>query len=177
MDKKTFHKCVIDECCEGKKLGLYRRFVRTHFVPQYRAVYLIRKMQLAKSRRMKRHYSNLLVKEFGIFCGYDTQIDIGLKLPHPNGIIIGNGVKLGKNVTIYQQVTLGSSNIGGWKTGSQPTVGDGSVIFSGAKVLGMIELGKNTTVGANAVLNKSTEDGSVWAGIPARELHKSYALN
>lgn len=169
MDKKLENYLSV-ECFEGKKLQWFQLIKRIRSVPQYRAIYLIRKMQFSNSVRKKRYYSNLLIKEFGIFCGFETKIGIGLKLPHPNGIVLGNGVKIGEYVTIYQQVTIGSAHIGDWKDAKQPIIGSDSVIFSGAKVIGNIVLAEKTIVGANAVLNKSTSKESVWGGIPAMRL-------
>lgn len=140
------------------------------------AVYLIRKGQYYhKNKKLLgklvcRSLKNKLIDRYGIFLHWDTKIDIGLHLPHPEGIIIGKACEIGKNCRILQQVTIGEARIDEYLLGKQPHIGDNCIIFSGAKIIGRIKLGNGTTVGANAVLNKDTEPDSVWAGIPAKRL-------
>lgn len=142
------------------------------------AVLWIRKMQYYSQVKglefLSGKYGKKLIRNYGIFVHPSTSIGMGLKLPHPNGIIIGKNVVIGENVTIYQQVTFGSAHVGDWKSEQnlQPRVGAGSTLFAGAKIIGNIDLGPNTTVGANSVLTKSTEKDSVWAGVPARPIEK-----
>lgn len=67
-----------------------------------------------------------------------------LFMPHPYGIIVGRGVRLGEVCTIMHQVTLGGKNpllenIN--FDGQYPIVGDNVYIGAGAKVLGGITLG------------------------------------
>ena len=72
---------------------------------------------------------------------------------------------------IYQQVTLGGVSL---TTGVKrhPTICSGVTIGAGAKVLGNIEIGKNSKVGANSVVVKSVPEESTAVGIPARVIQK-----
>ena len=116
-------------------------------------------------------FINRLIIQYGIYVHPDTEIGVGLKLPHPNGIVIGSAVVIGEHATIYQQVTIGSSRIGDWKKAKQPHIGNGVIIFSGAKIIGDIKICNNVTIGANAVITKPINDpGSTWVGIPAHML-------
>lgn len=48
----------------------------------------------------------------------------------------------------------------------------GCIIWTGAKVLckdGILTVGKNTVIAANAVLTQSTGDNEIWAGIPDKK--------
>ena len=58
------------------------------------------------------YFRKKLVYRYGIWIGRDCKIGEGLILPHPQGIVIGNGVHIGKNVTLFQQVTLGKNRGG-----------------------------------------------------------------
>lgn len=156
--------------CYGKQKLDFLRKIKIRRVPQNEAVYLLRKMQFAKSTKQKRKYQTRLIKKYGIFCGLNSRIGLGIRFPHPNGIIIGEAVEIGENTTIYQQVTIGSARLGEWKEGKQPVIGNNAMLFAGAKILGTITLGNNTTVGANAVLTKSTEADSTYAGVPAKRI-------
>lgn len=77
------------------------------------------------------------------------------------------GVRIGSSVRIYQHVTLGSARRG---AASYPVVEDHAVLFSGAVIVGNIEIGKGAVVGANAVVLQSVPEGRSAAGNPARVL-------
>lgn len=117
------------------------------------------------------HAQNKLIKNYGIYIHQNTKIDIGLRLGHPNGIIFGEGTQIGKNTTIYHQVTFG---IGSMKSmgdiNAYPKVGDNCVIYPGSKIIGDINLGSHTVIGANSVINFSTEENSTYAGYPAKRI-------
>ena len=160
----------------NKEIGSGIRFVyRSIFNPPYSAVYLIRKSQyynnsvLLLKRIIARRCCRILVKKYGIFVSPMVKIGIGLRLPHPNGIIIGtNGI--GKNCTIFQQVTIGSARYGDAKKHLQPEIGDNVTLFAGCKVLGDIKIADGTTIGANAVVTKDTEANNTYVGVPARKI-------
>ncbi|NCC04816.1 MAG: serine acetyltransferase [Proteobacteria bacterium] len=76
----------------------------------------------------------------------------GLFLPHPNGIIINYSAKIGENVAIFQQVTIGE-----WKNGT-PKIGDSTSIYAGAKIFGEINIGANCKIGPNCVIKKDIPD-------------------
>jgi serine O-acetyltransferase len=100
-----------------------------------------------------------------------ADIGKGVSFPHPTGIVIGAGVVIEDDVTIYQHVTLGSHGKPG-KDKDYPTIGCGTVIFAGAVIIGGISIGKNCIIGANAVVNRDIPDGSTAAGIPAKVIYK-----
>lgn len=82
---------------------------------------------------------------------YNAEIGPGLLIPHPAGIVIGRGTKLGDNVTVYQGVTLGTHN---WKKIEYPTIENNVVLFAGAKILGNVTVKSDSIIGANAVITK-----------------------
>ncbi len=100
-----------------------------------------------------------------------ARIGGGLRLTHTSGIVIGMGAVVGSNVTILHGVTLGGS-ARGWFDGvfedGYPTIGDGTEIMAGAKVLGPIVVGRGCFIGANAVLSRDLPDGEAYT--PGREL-------
>lgn len=88
---------------------------------------------------------------------YKTNIDGGLRLPHPYGIIIHRNTTIGKNCTIFHQVTIGAME----KEEIihlAPFIGDNVYIGAGAKILGNIRIGNNVKIGANAVITKDVPD-------------------
>ena len=103
---------------------------------------------------------------FGCHLYAEARIGGGLHLPHPTGIVIGSAV-IGSNVTIYQNVTIGLSGADSVK---YPELSDGSVIFSGAVVVGDVRVGIDSIVGANSVVLIDIPDGQTAVGVPARVL-------
>ncbi len=84
-------------------------------------------------------------------------------------VVIGETAEIGDNVTIYQGATLGGTNPTGGVAGKRhPTIGDGVIISLGAAILGPILVGKNSRIGANAVVTKEVPEGATMVGIPAR---------
>lgn len=90
-------------------------------------------------------------------------------IDHGTGIVIGETTRIGKNVKIYQGVTLGALSVSKEAATAQrhPTIEDNVTIYANATILG----GK-TTIGANSVIG-----GNVWLthSVPENSLvyHKS----
>jgi serine O-acetyltransferase len=91
-----------------------------------------------------------------------SRIGGGLMLPHPNGVVIHPGARLGPNCLLFQQVTIGT----GSKPGL-PVLGGHVEVGPGAKILGGVRLGDHVLVGANAVVVCDVPAGSLAVGVPA----------
>ena len=81
------------------------------------------------------------------------------------GVVIGETAEIGDDVMLYHGVTLGGRSLA--RTKRHPTLRDGVVVGAGAKILGPVEIGEGTAVGANAVVVKDTPAGSIATGVPA----------
>lgn len=92
-------------------------------------------------------------------------------LPHQlSGIFIASTVRIGENVTILQQVTIGGNpkSFDGKSPISQAAcIGDNVIIGAGAKIIGDVKIGNNVSVGANAVVVTDIPDNCIAVGIPA----------
>ena len=110
---------------------------------------------------------------FGIEIPISLEIGPGLIIPHPHGTVLG-AARIGSDVTIYQQVTLGAK-VADWShdLSTRPVVEDGVTITAGAKILGPVTLGQGCLVGANAVVVSDVGPGQVVGGVPARVLSAS----
>src|ERR1700733_8137689 len=87
-------------------------------------------------------------------------------IDHGVGVFIGESSEIGDDVLLYQGVTLGGT---GKDTGKRhPTIGDGVVIGTGAKILGNIRIGDHAKVGAGSVVVRSVPDHSTVVGVPGR---------
>jgi serine O-acetyltransferase len=83
---------------------------------------------------------------------------------HGMGVVIGETVRVGDRVTLYQGVTLGGT---GFATGKRhPTVEDNVTIGSGAKLLGPITIGHGSKIGANSVVIHDVPPNSTVVGNP-----------
>lgn len=92
-------------------------------------------------------------------------------IDHAFGVVIGETAIVGDDVLIYQGVTLGGVSLDrGVKR--HPTIGNHTVIGSGAKILGDILIGENCRIGSNSVVVKSIPDDSTAVGVPARVIEK-----
>lgn len=101
----------------------------------------------------------------------NAAIGPGLKLPHPNGIVIGYGVIAGRNLTVFQQVTLGAKKTGkGGKESEYPRLGDDVCIYAGAKIVGPITVGDRAQIGCNAVVIRDVPCDATAVGVPAKNL-------
>ncbi|MDE8346111.1 MAG: serine O-acetyltransferase [Acidocella sp.] len=94
-----------------------------------------------------------------------------LIIDHGMGVVIGETARLGDDVYIYHQVTLGGTSSEQGKR--HPTVGDNVIIGAGAKVLGAIEIGDGARIGANAVVVAAVPAGTTVVGIPARPVERA----
>ncbi len=102
----------------------------------------------------------------GIEIHPSAKIGRGLFIDHGMGVVIGETAVIGKNVTLFQGVTLGGT---GKEHGKRhPTIGDNVVIGAGAKVLGNITIGNDSMVGANAVVIRDVPEHSTVVGVPGR---------
>jgi len=118
---------------------------------------------------LRRILNYLTSLAFSSQIGTGSKIGGGLFLPHPWGIVIGHGVVIGENATIFQQVTLGRGN---HLKSEYPRLLDNVTLYAGAKAFGAIVIGNNSIVGSNAVVVKSVPDSTIVAGVPARVIRK-----
>jgi serine O-acetyltransferase len=93
-----------------------------------------------------------------------AQIGHRLFIDHGMGVVIGETAVVGDDVTLYQGVTLGGT--GKEKGKRHPTIGNGVVVGTGAKVLGNITVGDNCRVGAGSVVLRTIPDNSTIVGVP-----------
>jgi serine O-acetyltransferase len=82
------------------------------------------------------------------------------------GVVIGETAEVGDDVTLFQGVTLGGRSMSRGKR--HPTLGNRVVVGAGAKVLGPLQIGDDTQIGANAVVIKDGAAGSVIVGVPGK---------
>jgi len=88
-------------------------------------------------------------------------------IDHGTGVVIGETTVIGRNVRLYQAVTLGAKRFPVDENGAlvknilrHPIVEDDVVIYANATILGRITIGKGSTIGGNVWLTYSVPPGS-----------------
>lgn len=88
-------------------------------------------------------------------------------IDHGAGVVIGQTAVIGKNVRLYQAVTLGAKRFEEQPDGSlvkgqprHPVIEDNVVIYAGATILGRITIGHDSIIGGNVWLTHSVPPNS-----------------
>ena len=96
-----------------------------------------------------------------------AKIGKGLFIDHGMGTVIGETAEIGKNCTMFHNVTIGGT--GKDKEKRHPTIGDNVLIGVGAILLGAINVGSNVKIGADAlIINHDVPDNCTVVGTPGR---------
>ena len=91
-------------------------------------------------------------------------------IDHGMAVVIGETAEIGDDVTIYQGVTLGGT---GKDVGKRhPTIGNGVMVSSGAKVLGPFKVGDYSKIGAGSVVLREVPPNCTVVGIPGKVVRK-----
>ncbi|MEK7114263.1 MAG: serine acetyltransferase [Patescibacteria group bacterium] len=149
------------------RASLIARIMQTRRVmrhkPGFACVFWLRVNQLFVRKSWRGQFRIRMWRQYRFANDISPYADIGpgLFLPHFVDITIGAEVKIGKNVTIYNGVTLGSKRDGG-----MPQLGDNVVVYTGAKLIGSLQVGSNSQIGALSLCNKDVPPNSVMYGIP-----------
>ena len=121
-----------------------------------------------------KHGLKLLARMHSQFWRFWTQIEIhpgaeiaeGVFIDHGSGLVIGETAIVEKGVMLYHGVTLGGT---GKDVGKRhPTVREGALVSAHAQVIGPIEIGKNSKVGAAAVVVSDVPADVTVVGVQAK---------
>ena len=123
----------------------------------YRLAHELYKLQVPVLPRLMTEYAH---SETGIDIHPGATIDKYFFIDHGTGIVIGETSVIGKNVKIYQGVTIGAlSTRGGQKLSGKkrhPTIGNNVTIYAEASILGGdTVIGDNSVIGGNTFITSS----------------------
>ena len=129
----------------------------------YRLAHLLNNLGVFFLPRFISHLARFLT---GIEIHPGAVIGKGVFIDHGMGVVIGETAVVGDYCLLYQGVTLGGT---GKESGKRhPTLGCNVTVGAGAKILGNINIGSHTRVGAVAVVLKDIPSNSTVVGIPGR---------
>lgn len=116
------------------------------------------------------YFQNQMSTQFGVDIHPASKIGCGIMLDHATGLVVGETAVIEDDVSILQGVTLGGT---GKDTGDRhPKIRHGVLIGAGAKVIGNIEVGEGSKVGAGSVVLKDVPPHVTVAGVPAEIVGK-----
>jgi len=114
-------------------------------------------------RLIPRMISEFAHSKTGIDIHPGAQIGESFCIDHGTGIVIGETTVIGKWVKLYQGVTLGALSVSKLdaEVKRHPTIGDHSIIYAGATILGgKTEIGAYSIIGGNVWLTQSVPANS-----------------
>jgi len=125
----------------------------------YRVAHQLYRMKVPLLPRVMSEYAHSLT---GIDIHPGAEIGGSFVIDHGTGVVIGETTVIGKNVRIYQGVTLGALSLpmdaGNRYRGKKrhPTIEDDVIVYSGATILGgETVIGRRSVVGGNVWLTES----------------------
>jgi serine O-acetyltransferase len=105
-------------------------------------------------------------QEFAVDVHPAARIGRGIMFDHATGIVIGETAVVEDDVSIMQDVTLGGT---GKESGDRhPKIRRGVLLSLGAKILGNIEVGEYSRIGAGSVVLKPVPAHCTAVGVPAK---------
>jgi serine O-acetyltransferase len=117
---------------------------------------------------------------------YSVDIDFkailgpGITITHCFGLVIGSEVVIDGDCDLFHGVTLGSRGsewVGDMIQDGHPHIEAGCILGAGAKVLGPVRIGRNSVIGANAVVTRDVGPNSIMAGIPAKRISERPSMD
>jgi len=139
-------------------------WIKDWILPDYTLKYLktLRKVEFYSNTNRKLQYIyKIKLKRLGYKTGFSIAKNVfgyGLVIPHHGTIVVGDGNEIGNYAVLHTCVCI---------TVGQKKIGDALYCSTGCKILGNVKLGNAVTIGANAVVNFSSEDNCLLVGIPA----------
>lgn len=129
--------------------NLYRTYKRYH--------------KRAAGKFKERYYFYKMYKKYHCHVSLSADIGENTVFPHPIGIVIGKGVKIGKNCVIYQNVTIGRRNPDNEYDVAE--IGDNVMIGCNAIILGRVKVGANAKIAAGSIVLRDVKANETVHGV------------
>ena len=117
-------------------------------------------------KAMALHFQSRISEVFGVDAHPAAKIGRGVMIDHGTGVVIGETAVIEDDVSMLHGVTLGGT---GKEQGDRhPKVRRGVMIGANATILGNIEVGAYSRVGAGSVVLSAVPERCTVAGVPAK---------
>ncbi len=116
-------------------------------------------------RDLALYFQSIGSEVFGVDIHPAAQIGCGILMDHATSVVIGETAIVEDNVSIMHEVTLGGT--GKVNGDRHPVVRTGVMIGAGTKILGRVEIGAYTKIGAGSVVLKDIASKKTAVGVPA----------
>ncbi len=124
---------------------------------------------------MALHLQSRISEVFGADIHPAARIGRGVLIDHATGVVIGETAVVEDDVSMLHGVTLGGT--GKERGDRHPKVRKGVMIGTGAAILGNIEVGAHSRIGAGSVVLEPVPANCTAAGVPAKVLGCAGCLN
>ena len=148
-----------DPACKSRR-EVIRSYPGFYAIAAYRVAHQMHRLGVEDLPRIITEHAH---SQTGIDIHPGAKIGKSFCIDHGTGIVIGETAVIGKNVKVYQGVTLGalSVNKADAYTKRHPTIEDGCVLYANATILGgETTIGANSVIGGNTWLTRSVPPGS-----------------
>ena len=130
----------------------------------YRLAHELYELKVPLIPRMITEYAHSVT---GIDIHPGARIGENLFIDHGTGVVIGQTCQIGRDVRIYQGVTLGAKSFPLDAQGKpvkgidrHPVVEDDVVVYSGATILGKVVIGRGAIIGGNVWITEDVPAGA-----------------
>jgi serine O-acetyltransferase len=127
----------------------------------YRVAHVLHKLEVPLVPRM---ISEMAHSTTGVDIHPGAQIDTPFIIDHATGLVIGETAIIGKNVKLYQGVTIGAMAVEKSEQGNKrhPTIEDGVIVYANSTILGgNTVLGRESVIGGNCFVTSSVAPHSL----------------
>ncbi len=99
-----------------------------------------------------------------------AEIGSGCRIWHSAGVVIGRGVRVGNNVSIFSNVVMGGIGHSIFHHGElgYPEIGNNVILYTNVTILGPVKIGDNSVIGAHSLVLDSIPANCLAAGSPAK---------
>lgn len=152
QDATLYKSCDPAACYTEEVILCYPGF---YAVTVYRLSHVLHKLQIPVLPRVVSEYAH---SQTGIDIHPGAKIGPGFYIDHGTGVVIGETTLIGRNVKLYQGVTLGATFVEKELSGVKrhPTIEDNVIVYAGSTILGgQTTIGHDTVVGGNVWLTES----------------------
>ncbi|MBF0431737.1 MAG: serine O-acetyltransferase [Fibrobacteria bacterium] len=117
-------------------------------------------------RALALFFQNRISEVYGVDIHPAASFGSGILIDHATGVVVGETAVVENNVSILHGVTLGGT--GKENEDRHPKVREGVLIGACTQILGNIEIGKGSKIGAGSVVLEAVPPHSTATGVPAK---------